>query len=89
MASATSPRKRGFDIHACAKKLAPEPTQKIPRAADIKITPPGTMRDDVPLPLSLLERLGNPPVTVGFDIEVLRPCMQGTLGERRESAPLV
>ena len=76
MVSAASPQKRGFDILACAKKRGPEPAPKIPRAADIKTPTPGKVNFSAKPPQNVLERLGDPPVTVGFDIEALSSSIE-------------
>ena len=53
-----------FRLDACKRKPPLEPPMKIPRASDVNT---GAMQS-VPPPQALLERLGNPPIIIGFDI---------------------
>ena len=68
-----------FRLDACKRKPPPEPPMKIPRAAEVNTS----VMQNVPPPQALLERLGNPPIIIGFDIvpalelvrvHTARPC---------------
>ena len=79
-----TPQKRMFQMSNCAQRKPPEQPQKIPRAADIKVGTPGVASFSTPPPKTLLDRLGNPAVVVGFDIE----ACQVTSNLIYSSAPL-
>ena len=53
-----------FRLDACKKKPPPEPPMKIPRASEVNTN----AVLDIPPPTALLERLGDPPIIIGFDI---------------------
>ena len=53
-----------FCLDACEEKPLLEPPMKIPRASDVNTN----AVLDIPPPAALLERLGNPPIIIGFDI---------------------
>ena len=69
-----TPQKRMFQLDKCPQRRPPEQPVKIPRAAHIKVGTPGVTSFNVPPPQILLDRLGDPPVVIGFDIEVRAAC---------------
>ena len=67
--------KRTFQMGACAQK---PPPAKLPKAAEVKISAIGAPLRWLPPPDLLLERLGDPPTVVGFDIERTRGTARGS-----------
>jgi hypothetical protein len=61
-----TPQKRMFQLDKCAQRRPPEQPVKIPRVADIRL---GVAVHPVPPPQALVQRLGDPKLILGFDIE--------------------
>ena len=69
-----TPQKRMFQLDKCAQRRPLEQPVKIPRAADVEVVTPGVTSFNFPPPQILLDRLGDPPAVIGFDIEVRHAC---------------